>query len=159
MNLSNQCLKPCVLVASTTSCGWVVGLKHILCGKNTYFCLLLNFLPAWFHALLVPSCIGRGSENENPHYSVWLMGWWLFLLFTIPCLWLFQSHFRKKLLYPFHCPCCLLVFFAPFAGVFPIGDSDAGIQGTGLGYNNQDQLQYFSTCHPVNWHGILGFIH
>lgn len=96
MNLSNQCLKSCMLVASTTSCGWVVGLKHILCGRNTYFCLLLNFLPAWFHALLVTSCIGRGSEKENPCYSVWPMGWWLFLLFTVPWLWLFWSHFRKK---------------------------------------------------------------
>lgn len=44
----------------------------------------------------------------------------------------------------------LAVFFAPFAGVFLVGESDAGIQGTGLGYNNQDQLQYFSTCHTVN---------
>lgn len=52
----------------------------------------------------------------------------------------------------------LAVFFAPFAGVFLVGDSDSGIRGTGLGYNNQDQLQYFSICHPVNLHGVLGFI-
>lgn len=52
----------------------------------------------------------------------------------------------------------LAVFFAPFAGVFLIGDCNAGIQGMGLGYNNQDQLQYSSKCHPVNLHGILGFI-
>lgn len=44
-------------------------------------------------------------------------------------------------------PFIVLAVFAPFAGVFLIGDSDAGIQGTGLGYNNQDQLQYFSICH------------
>lgn len=36
------------------------------------------------------------------------------------------------------------VFFAPFAGLFLIGDSDAEIRGTGLGNNNQDWLQYFS---------------
>lgn len=38
----------------------------------------------------------------------------------------------------------LAVFFAPFAGLFLIGDSDAGNRGTGLGNNNQDWLQYFS---------------
>lgn len=38
----------------------------------------------------------------------------------------------------------LAVFFAPFAGLFLIGDSDAGNRGTGSGNNNQDWLQYFS---------------
>lgn len=52
----------------------------------------------------------------------------------------------------------LAVLFVPFAGMFLSGDSDAGIQGTGLGCNNQDQLQNFSICHPVNVHAILDFI-
>lgn len=94
MNLSNQCLKLCMLVASTTSCGWGVGLKHILCGKNTYFCLLSNFLPAWFHALLVTSCIGRGSGKENPCYCV-TSGLMTFIY--CPLLVTFPQAFQKEM--------------------------------------------------------------
>lgn len=72
-----------------------------------------------------------------------------------PLIVTFPEPFQKEVTTPF---IVLAVFFAPLAGVFLIGDSDAGIQGMGLGYNNQDQLQYFSICHPVNLHGMLGFI-
>lgn len=72
-----------------------------------------------------------------------------------PLIVTFPEPFQKEVTTPF---IVLAVFFAPLAGVFLIGDSGAGIQGMVLGYNNQEQLQYFSICHPVNLHGIFGFI-
>lgn len=95
-----------------------------MCGENTYFCLLLSFLPAWFHALLVP-CIGRGSEKENPCVNLWVDDF-------LPSLAREFSRGISERSYstPF---IVLAVFFAPFAGVFLIGDNDAGIQGTRLG--------------------------
>lgn len=72
-----------------------------------------------------------------------------------PLIVTFLEPFQKEVTTPF---IVLAVFFAPLAGVFLIGDSGAGIQGMVLGYNNQEQLQYFGICHPVNLHGIFGFI-
>lgn len=155
MNLSNQCLKPCMLVASTTSCGWVVGLKHILCGKKHLFLFAFK-LSACLISCLACSFLywKRQCKQESTLFCV-TSGLMTFSFIYHPLLVTFPESFQKEVTLPLSLS---LLSVARFSGVFLSADSDAGFQGTGLGYNNQDQLQYFTTCHPVNWHDILVFI-
>lgn len=51
----------------------------------------------------------------------------------------------------------LAVFFAPFAGVFLIGDSDARIGGTGLGSNKPGLATAFQRMTPCKFTQLIRF--